>query len=851
MGKDVNHTEPGVRPLGCHMPDEDVVLFEEGADLEVAANRVVSAQSRYFLRPNGDQYDNLTMTQYFEQFTVDAKQPVGAKLREVAVPDNHPDPTKRMWVWPAQRVRVCRLYRRLPKHGDVYFIRKLLMHRPARSFEDLATFEGEVLRVGDTGGLDYRGVCVRMGLLLGDTEFQDCMGEAVRLMGTPPELRALFAQLALEYGGAAAMFEMFKGNMGADLEEDVRTEMEQAGNVGVPADEIRRQAHLRLLAVLQEIFQSLGRTMQQLQLAEPPSDVFRRVRRIVTAADHAAEYEAKFAAANPKQKAILEDVKKAVNEGGGCCFFVDGPSGRGKTFLLRMIAAWVRSVDGRTCECMASTGIAAADHFEGSTAHRGCGLPLDIDAGIESVSSSLSRECEQARRLNAASVIIVDELPMLHRVHFEVIDKLLRMITGNEYVPFGGKVVITGGDFRQTTPVVKGAGRAATVAASVQMSDLWQHVKTCRLTEAMRDGGDPAWSAWVGMVGDGTAEHIDPETGLPRENQAALQAAGGPHTIALPPYVTTFTNVQEARDWMYSAAEMTAENHATVALSRAVLAPHNASVDAHNDYFLRQRPGEAITLLATEVLDTDNALNAEPIMISEEFMAKVHESGKPEHSITLKPGCIIMCLRNMMPKEGVLNGTRLEFLAALPRCIVARQLTEPRIRVFIPRITFVIAVPGGAVKVRRTQFPIRVAYSMTINKSQGKTLERVLLDLRCGVFGHGQLYVGIGRVRTSVSIAILLCPGHKITMLELDELYWVTNVVYPELLRSEYVEPAPVAAPEAANIPVAAVVPPVAAVVPPVDAAGDDEAFDAAIFAWLDDLADNPDAAFADWDPHM
>jgi hypothetical protein len=74
---------------------------------------------------------------------------------------------------------------------------------------------------------------------------------------------------------------------------------------------------------------------------------------------------------------------------------------------------------------------------------------------------------------------------------------------------------------------------------------------------------------------------------------------------------------------------------------------------------------------------------------------------------------------------------------------------------------------------------------MTINKSQGKTLDFELLDLRSGVFGHGQLYVSVGRVRKSSDIAFLLSPGHVITTPDLRQVAVVTNVVYPELLRRD------------------------------------------------------------------
>jgi hypothetical protein len=121
----------------------------------------------------------------------------------------------------------------------------------------------------------------------------------------------------------------------------------------------------------------------------------------------------------------------------------------------------------------------------------------------------------------------------------------------------------------------------------------------------------------------------------------------------------------------------------------------------------------------------------------------------------------------------------------------------------------------------------------TFNKSQpeGKTMDRVLLDLRCGVFGHGQLYVGIGRVRTVKAISFLLSPGQCITTADLERICVVVNVVYPELLKG------PIDAPRWPLI-----VPHGDIVVPPVVAADPDNA---EINAWQQDVADvaenNPD----------
>ena len=74
-------------------------------------------------------------------------------------------------------------------------------------------------------------------------------------------------------------------------------------------------------------------------------------------------------------------------------------------------------------------------------------------------------------------------------------------------------------------------------------------------------------------------------------------------------------------------------------------------------------------------------------------------------------------------------------------------------------------------KLHRTQFPVRLGFGMTINKSQGQSLKVVGLDLRTSVFGHGQLYVGLSRGTNWNRIKVLLKEGNR-----------TTNIVYKDVL---------------------------------------------------------------------
>ena len=138
-----------------------------------------------------------------------------------------------------------------------------------------------------------------------------------------------------------------------------------------------------------------------------------------------------------------------------------------------------------------------------------------------------------------------------------------------------------------------------------------------------------------------------------------------------------------------------------------------------------------------------------------------------------------MLMRNLNPKMGLCNGTRLIFHSIhknhLLECVIAEGEHKDR-RVLIPRITLRPKDREYPFEWCRRQFPVRVAFAMTINKSQGQTLSTVGVWLNDSCFGHGQLYVCISRVGSSKSIklAIRKVDGFNPT--------FTSNIVFKEVL---------------------------------------------------------------------
>ncbi len=129
----------------------------------------------------------------------------------------------------------------------------------------------------------------------------------------------------------------------------------------------------------------------------------------------------------------------------------------------------------------------------------------------------------------------------------------------------------------------------------------------------------------------------------------------------------------------------------------------------------------------------------------------------------------------MDPLHGLCNGTRLRITRLLERVLEATIITGTHAgnTVILWKTPLTHSGSGLPATMKRTQFPIRLAFALTINKAQGQTLRHLGLDLRSPVFSHGQLYVALSRVTSPHNISALL-PS--------SESNSVTNVVYKEIL---------------------------------------------------------------------
>lgn len=194
---------------------------------------------------------------------------------------------------------------------------------------------------------------------------------------------------------------------------------------------------------------------------------------------------------------------------------------------------------------------------------------------------------------------------------------------------------------------------------------------------------------------------------------------------------------------------------------RGILSPTNVSTDEINNHILDLLPNQAHTLNSVNTLIKSNPTDIAEVA-SVEFLQSIDVPGVPPHSLNLKVGCIVMFIRNVNFDSGIVNGRKGIVRAISSRIIDVQVLAPGSPLVKIPRILFEVKVGKKGMSFHRRQFPLRVCYAMTINKSQGQTLARVGLDLRSDVFCHGQLYVALSRTTSIANILCLVQPERLI-----------------------------------------------------------------------------------------
>ncbi|KAI3812851.1 hypothetical protein L1987_17564 [Smallanthus sonchifolius] len=479
-----------------------------------------------------------------------------------------------------------------------------------------------------------------------------------------------------------------------------------------------------------------------------------------------------------EQRFAFDEIMRAVEDNRGGVYFVYGYGGTGKSFLWKTLSSAIRC-KGEIVLSVASSGIVSLLLSGGRTAHSRFHIPLNLN---EDSLCHIKPGSDVANLLKETKLNIWDEAPMVHKHAFEALDRTMKDIFSsdtsmNSEIPFGGKVIVFGGDFRQILLVVPNGSRQEIVNASLVSSYIWSKCKMLTLTKNMRltVGSQTSnieqtnnFVKWLLDLGEGNVGDTN----------------DGEATIDIPEYLVINDSadpISSLMDFVYPSI-LHHFKDSKFFRERAILSPKNEVVHEINDRFLSLFPGEEKEYLSSDsICQTESSKDLlQENLYSPDVLNGFKISGLPNHRFVLKVGVPVILLRNIDQQNGLCNGTRLQVISLGNRVIEAEIIYGGKIGTctFIPRINLIPSDKKIPFKFQRRQFPLFVCFAMTINKSQGQSLSRVGLYLKHPVFTHGQLYVALLRVKTRnrVKLPILDKDGKATKQ--------TTNVVYKEIFRN-------------------------------------------------------------------
>ncbi|XP_058122881.1 ATP-dependent DNA helicase PIF1-like [Anopheles ziemanni] len=356
---------------------------------------------------------------------------------------------------------------------------------------------------------------------------------------------------------------------------------------------------------------------------------------------------------NAEQRVVYDTITAAVDnasESDNNFFFLDGPGGTGKSYLLEKILAYTRR-QSKIALATASSGIAALLLTGGKTVHSMFKLPLTLDDRSQ---CAITVQSKLADLIRQASLIVWDEASMGSRYALEAIDRALQDVVGVQR-PFGAKVMLLCGDFRQILPIVPKGTDAQIISQCLKKSPLWEHCQKLSLSVNMRVQRAPnshlaaelqEFAEFLLSIGEGrhpTFAGLDPTFAK----------------ISLDMMLNSSTNqgadVRELIDKIYPEIERWYK-YPNFFTDRAILSPLNVDVTAINNAVMMKLPE-----VDQEYLSVDTLVNPEEhehLQLPPEYLNSLNISGIPLHSLKLKQFAPVLLLRNLHTERGLCNGTR-------------------------------------------------------------------------------------------------------------------------------------------------------------------------------------------------
>lgn len=382
----------------------------------------------------------------------------------------------------------------------------------------------------------------------------------------------------------------------------------------------------------------------------------------------------------------------------GSNVFITGGGGSGKSYIVRVIIQTLQTfLKDTELAITASTGLAALPLK---------GMTIDSWAGIRpNMKGFDKRPASVLKRLKSCQVLLIEEISMIDGDKMDLIEKSIRSARGNNEV-FGGLQVVCIGDFCQLPPVATDKQNGIKSFKYAFESEFWKigDFAVCNLSEIHRQ-----------------AQSDKPEFIT--------------HLNAL-----RFGDISEEADQFFKERIINFDKEGGNAFLNSTKVPvkttdsirlfaTNAEVNSYNEARLKEIDGTSIVL------------KAEDTITNQKKFGRVFESKANAiipNELTIKIGCVVILNRNI--DMNLVNGVKGVIISQEVNANLVIQFEEPAGQRLIGKTVFTVDDLGS-----RKQYPICLAYALTIHKCQGMTLNHVIADIT-KVFQKGQAYVALSRV---------------------------------------------------------------------------------------------------------
>lgn len=293
----------------------------------------------------------------------------------------------------------------------------------------------------------------------------------------------------------------------------------------------------------------------------------------------------------------------------------------------------------------------------------------------------------------------------------------------------------------------------------------WSQVMPLR--QLLRQPSDTLWASTITAIGDNTHDRapFDKDDGLPDPLPSGGSVVDLSHVVSTD---RRFADRTAALEFVFGPNVDDFED-------TAILATTNESVTAWNHHIQQSRNSSTssiYTFYSYNSVSDDCALSED--LNSSAFLDACTDNGVPLHELKLAVGDICFLMRTIDKRAGLVTSARVRIHALHQRsihvCIIGDSTNSIHV---IPRIYFSFSPGLSSLQITRRQFPLALAYAMTVNRAQGQTLKRVLLDVTKSPFAHGHLYVALSRVRERRDFALFRESGFthaKVVTVTYDEL---------------------------------------------------------------------------------